>query len=329
MATLAPGYSLVEQAKRIDPDGKLASIVEVLDRETGMILQEAPWMQSNDQWTHKTVRRGTLPNGAWRKLNQGVATEVSRVTEVLDVIGMLETYAEYDKMYIDSMPSPAIARMQEATAFIEGLGQTLVSAILYADANLDPDKMHGLAPRLGTLDGKFVIGAGGTGSDLTSIYVLTWGVDKAHFIYPKNMPKTMGINHNDLGEVTISTATTGAASTAQYQGYRDHYQVVCGLTIRHPKCIGRVANIETAGASNTFDEDHLIALLNNMKVDANTRIYCNQTVKTQAEIRLKDKTNVNWTADKGLDGLPFLRFRGVPVRMIDRDILLDTETAIS
>ncbi len=112
MATLTSKYSLVEQAKRIDPDGKLATIAEVLNREMGMILEEAPWLMSNDIWTHKTVRRGSLPAGAWRKLNQGVPTEVARTTEVLDVIGMLETYAEYDKDFIDSMPNPATARLQ-------------------------------------------------------------------------------------------------------------------------------------------------------------------------------------------------------------------------
>ncbi len=68
-----------------------------------------------------------------------------------------------------------------------------------------------------------------------------------------------------------------------------------------------------------------------MKIGAGTRIYCNETIKTQMEIMLKDKTNVNYTADKGdgLGGEPMLKFRGIPVRKIDSAILLDTETAIS
>jgi len=328
MSTLVSKYSLVEQAKRIDPDGKLATIAEVLDLEMGQILQESPWMPSNDIWTNKTVQRASLPTGSWRKLNSGVATEVSRVTELQDVIGMLETYAEYDKEYIDNMPNPLAARMQESKAFLEGLGQTLVSSLLYSNVNTTPDKMHGLAPRMGTLDGELVIGAGGTGSDVTSIYVVTWGQNEVFMIYPKNSP-SLGIQHTDLGEVTLTDATTSAPNTSQYQGYRDHYQVKCGLVVRHPKAIGRIANIETAGTSNIFDEDDLIALLNNMKVGPGTRIYCNQTIQTQGQIRLKDKTNVNWTADQGLSGIPFLRFQGIPVRKIDKQILLNTETAIS
>ena len=327
MSTLTSNYSLVEQAKRIDPDGELAVIVEVLDREMGMILQEAPWIASNDTWVNKTLRRASLPSSARRKLNQGVAKAVSRTTEVMDVIEMRGVYAEYDKDWIDSFPDPARARLQEAKAFIEGLGHDLLSDILYCDSNADPDGMHGLAPRLNTLDGEFVIGASGSGGDTTSIFVVTWGESEAHLIHPKNIAN-FGIEHKDLGEVTITDATTGVASASQFQGYRDWFQVKCGLVVRHPKCIGRVANIESAGSTNIFDEDLLIKLLNNMKINGNTRIYCNQTVKTQAEIKLKDKTNVYWTVDKGLEGVPFLSFRQIPVRMIDKDILLNTETVV-
>ena len=328
MATLSSGYSLLEQAKRLDPDGKMAIIVESLNLEMGMILEEWPWRPSNDVWTNKTVRRASLPTGTWRKLNTGVAVENSKVTELLDVIGMLETYAEYDKEYIDSFPSPSVARLDESRAFLEGLGQNLVSKLLYGNANADPDQLHGLAPRLATVDGKYVIDGGGTGSDVTSIYVVTSGVNEAHLIYPKNSI-SLGIQHKDFGEVTLTDATTSAPNTSQYQGYRDHFQVKCGFVVRHPRCIGRVANIETTGASNTFDEDDLIKLLNYMKVTPATRIYANQTILTQAEIKLKDKTNVNWTAEEGLGGLPFMKFRGIPVRKIDEQILLNTETAIS
>lgn len=326
MPTLTTGYSLVEQAKRIDPDGKLSTIVEALNVDGGEILAEAPWLPSNDIWTNKTLRRGTLPTGTWRKLGGGVATEVSRTTPILDVIGMLETYSEVDKAYIDTMPSGAVARMNEAKAFIEGLGQTLISTIIYGNANADPDQLHGLAPRLNAYDGKYVINGGASGG--TSIFVVTWGDQTAHLVYPKNDTSTLGIQHTDLGEVTITTATSAVPSTSQYQGYRDHFQVKCGLVVRHPRAIGRVANIAVSGSTNLFDEDDLITLLNNMVIRPSTRIYMNQTLKTQAEIALKDKANVLWNSTDALGGVPVLTFRGIPVRMLDRSLLLDTEGAV-
>lgn len=324
MATQTSTYSLVEQAKRINPDGTQALIAEVLNRKTGNILGEAPWMASNDIWTNKTTRRGTLPTGSRRKLNQRVTASVSRTTEIMDVIENLEDYCEVDSALVDSMPSPALFRAGEVDAFIEGLGQTIASDILYANANADPDSMHGLAARMGTLDGRFVIDSAGTGSDVTSIYIVTWGQTMAHLIYPKNMSATLGVQHTDKGQVTSET------SSGLIEIYRDHFIIRCGLVVRNPRAIARLANIETSGASNTFDEDDLITLLNNMETGPGTRIYCNETIMTQMQIRAKDKANVYYQpGGNALSGEPLMSFQGVPVRQIAREILLNTETAIS
>ena len=331
MATLVSKYSLLEQAKSIDPNGMQANIAEILNYENAMLF-DAPWLPSNDVWTNKTTRRASLPTGTWRKMNQGVATEVSRKDEVLDVIGMLETYSEPDKEYIDNMPDPRQARMDEAQAFIEGLGQTLGSAMLYDNAQITPEKMHGFQPRLATIDSQYVFGQGGTGSDLTSIYIVTWGRNTVHMIYPKNAEAQLGVKHTDKGQVTISSAiSANLHSTAQYEGYRDHFQVKCGLVVRDERCIGRLANIETTGASNLFDEDNLIKITNRMKINADTRMYVNDVVMSQMQIKLKDKNNVNYTPGRGegLAGEIPIFFNGIPIRKIAREILLITEDAIT
>ena len=325
MSALTSTYSLVEQAKRIDPSGNQAKIVEVLNRNVGQVLAEAPWMPSNDIWTHKTTRRGTLPSGSRRKLNQRITQSVSRTTEIMDVIEMIEDYSDVDVALADSMPSTAMFLAGEVDAFIEGLGQTIVSDIFYGDSNEDPDGMHGLAARMGTADGRFVIDEGGTGGDVTSIYIVNWSADTAHLLYPKNMMSNLGVQHTNKGQVTSET------SSGLIEVYRDHFVIRCGLSIRHPRAIGRLANIESAGTSNTFDEDNLIKLVNNMVIGAGARIYVNETVSTQMQIRLKDKNNVNYTMDQGdgLSAMPLMRFQGIPIRKIDREILLNTETAIS
>lgn len=325
MSTLTSTYSLVEQAKRIDPSGNQMQIVEVLNRGTGGILQDAPWLPSNDVWTNKTTRRGTLPTGSRRKLNQRITQSVSRTTEVMDVIEQIEDYCDVDVALVDSMPSPGVFRQGEVNAFVEGLGQTIVSDILYGNSFADPDCMHGIAPRLDTLDGRFVIDGAGTGSDVTSVYVVNWGFDTCHLIYPKNMAPTLGVQHVDKGQVTSET------SSGLIEVYRDHFLVRCGLVVRHPRAIGRVANIEYTGAANTFDEDDLITLLNNMVIGSGTRIYCNESILTQMQIRAKDKANVYYTAGSGnvLSGEPPMYFQGIPIRKIDREILLNSETAIT
>lgn len=324
MAVIVSNYSLVEQAKRINPDGTQAQIVEVLNRKTGNILGEAPWLPSNDVWTNKTTRRGSLPTGSRRKLNARVAGSVSKSTEIMDVMEQLEDYCNVDAALVDSMPSPALFRSGEVDAFIEGLGQTIVSDVLYGNSNADPDSMHGIAARLGTLDGRFCIDEGGTGSDVTSIYIVTWGQATAHLAYPKNMAASLGVQHTDKGLVTSET------SDGLMEVYRDHFVIRCGLVVRHPRAIARLANIETSGATNIFDEDNLITLLNNMETGPGTRIYCNETILTQMQIRAKDKSNVYYTpGNSALSGEPPMYFQGVPIRQFSREILLNTETAIA
>ncbi len=324
MGALTSTYSLVEQAKRIDPSGNQAQIAEVLNRKMGMILTEAPWLPSNDVWTNKTTRRASLPTGTRRRLNQRIPASVSRTTEIMDVIENIEDWCEVDALLVDSMPSPALFRSGEVDAFLEGLGQTLAGDILYGNGGADPDSMTGLAPRLNTLDDRFVIGAGGSGGDTTSVYVVTWGQATAYLIYPKNMAATLGVLHEDEGRVTSET-TDGKMIV-----YRDHFAVRCGLVVRNPRAIGRVANIEVSGADNIFDEDDLITVLNNMETGPGTRIYCNEVILTQMQIKTKDKNNVYYTpGGSALSGEPPLYFNGIPIRPFSREILLNTETVVA
>lgn len=326
MATLNANkqLTLASLAKRRDPSGNLATIAEVLD-EDNEILQDCPWAEANGATYHKIVRRSYLPTGTWRKINETVAVEASQVVEVLEAIGMLESFSEADKALVDMSPNPAQFRSDEAVAFIEGMGQSLVSKMIYGNQKTTPEEISGLTSRMGSLATTTnVLNAGGSGSDLTSIYVVQWGLRQAHMVYPKGHP-FMGIEHEDLG---VETKTDSSGNLIRV--YRDHFTCKGGMAVHDNECIGRIANIESTGASNIFDEDDLITLLNRMKNGGrNAMIYVNDTIKTQMEIALKDKNNVNYTADagEGLAGERVLRFRGNPVRLVDQITI--TESAIS
>lgn len=335
MATLVSAYSLLEQAKRINPNGEQARIAEILTYENDMLL-DAPWFPSNDIWTNKTVRRANKPTGSRRRINSGVAVEFSQTIEVLDVITMIETYSEPDVEFIDNQPDAMLAREQESNIFIEGMGQTLGEAMLYDNAKTDESNMTGISPRLSTIDSQYVWGAGGTGNDLTSIYIITWGPMDTYMIYPRNSgpnASTMfGIKHTNKGQVTVSDATTARASTSQYEAYRDHYQIKAGMVTRDPRSIGRYANIESGTeTTNLFDENVLIRILNRMRTNQNTRMYVNDLILSQMQIAAKDKSNINYVLGQGngLSGEPPIFFQTIPVRSIAREILLDTESVIT
>ncbi len=132
----------------------------------------------------------------------------------------------------------------------------------------------------------------------------------------------LGLSHRDLGEDTIKDADLN-----EFQAYRDHFQLHVGLVVRNPRCIGRVANMETTGSSNIFDEDLLIKILNRMPMKGRGAVlYANPTVILKIDIAAKDKGNV-WHTITDPFGNEVLSFRGIPIRMVEA--ITDTETAIT
>jgi len=322
MATLNT-YSqltLLELANRMDPKGNMAIIAEVLSRDNE-ILQDAPWLEANDTFAHRIVQRLSLPSGSWRKLNSGVAAEASQTKPVTETIGMLETYSEADKDLVLAAPDPRVFRNSEAVAFLEGLSQTLASTVIYGNAMVDPEKFTGLAPRLDALSQTNVYGAGGTGSDLTSLYGVQWGENRVFMVYPKGS-KSGGITHTDLGEVTKVDS-----SGYMWQVYRDHFQVKCGLVVKDERCIFRIANCETSGTTNIIDVDLIIEALNRMPMSGKGCIlYANATMKSYLDKLANDKSNVIYPV-KDAFGVPVTSVRGCPVRKVDA--ILDTESQVS
>jgi hypothetical protein len=165
-----------------------------------------------------------------------------------------------------------------------------------------------------------VINEGGTGSDLCSIFVVDWGPTSCYMVYPKG--SMAGLEHKDKGIETVRDS-----SGNMYEAYVDKFSWKAGMVVKNTKSIGRIANIESTGASNIFDEDNLITLMNRMTRGPGRRIYVNETVKTQMEIRAKDKTNIHYTTVNDIAPGPVTFFKGVPVRLVDQ--MLITEAALT
>jgi len=323
--------TLFDLAKRADPNGDTADIVEVL-AEDNEIVQDAVWTEGNDTFSNLSTQRSSLPSGTWRRINRGAGTEVSDTRQIVDTLGMLVSYSECDVTLAQAAPNPKAFRMSEASAFLEGLGQTLAEAMIYANGQLDPEQPTGLAPRLASLSGSgtsknTVLGCSGTGSDLTSVYLVNWGLESVFMFYPRNQAN-LGIVHKDLGEVTLEEFdSSGAATGRKYQGYRDYFEVKAGMAVKNPRCIGRVCNIETSGSSNLWSDDTMLSVMNRMKKRGmGSNAYCNATVLDQIDQAVKDKTNVSFTS-KEVFGVEVQAFRGVPIRRVDQ--ILDTEAQVS
>lgn len=325
--------TLLEKARRTDPKGDSAAIAEILD-QTNELWQDIPWVEANGATYHRITRRTSLPSGDFRDYNEGVTTGATTTETIDEGLAMLEKYAENDKALIDLFPDASAARMQESAGIIEGMGQTFMKTMFnrtttvnYGDTAVNRKRINGFPQRLDTLQSAgLVIDAGGSGADTTSMYIVQWAPGKVYMAYPKGSPM-MGVEHRDMGEVTVSRATTASPETAQFQAYRDWFKIHFGLVVHDNRCIARIANIESSGSSNIFDEDLLIDAIYRMPNDgAGGIIYCNNTIKAQMHKRVKDKANVNLSMETAF-GQKVLSFQGMPIRRIDQ--IGNTETAIS
>lgn len=332
MATIGNvALTLSEHAKRMDPDGKIAKIVEILN-EQNEILDDAVWIEGNLPTGHRTTTRGGLPTLTWRMLNYGVPVSKSTTVQVDDVCGMLEGYSEVDKSLADLNGNTAEFRLSEDRPFLESMNQTVASALFYGNSKTDPEKIMGLAPRFNSTsagNGGQILDAGGTGADNTSIWLVTWGDNTAHMIFPKG--SKMGLQHNDKGQVTLQDE-----NNHNYEGYRTHYKWDLGLSVRDWRYIVRIANIDVsdlatfgAGTDNSAALIRLLIqaynLLPNMGM-GKMAIYCNRTVKTWLDIMVSEKTNVNLSIEQ-YGGKPTTMFWGIPIRRCDA--LLNTEAQVT
>lgn len=311
--------TLTEIAKRT-LNGQMLPIAEILAKSKP-IIQHMVFVEANDQFSNVTTQRYNLPAGSWRNFNAGVATETSQTKQIRDTIGMLESYAEHDCKLVDSMPSPGQFRSDENAAFIEGLGQTMAYQAFYGNALVDPEKWTGLAPRLNTLGTTNVQGCGGSGGDTSSIYLVQWGADKVHMVYPRG--SSAGLKHEDLGKNT-KIDTNGL----MWEVYRDHFMWDCGMVVKNIRCLGRIANIEVSGSSNIFDEDVCIRVKNWMlNQGAGAVGYCSTNVMSQIQIAIKDKSNVFHPVANPFGPGEVTSLLGIPL-YVDENII-ETETVVS
>lgn len=327
MATLTVSNpTLADVAAQLLPDGTLdQNIVEMLN-ETNEVLSDMVMIEANGFTEHKTTVRSGLPAGTWRKLNYGVQPEKSRTVPVKDSMGMLETYAEIDKALADLNGNSEAWRMNEDRAFIEGMNQTMATTLFYGDSSADPEKFMGLAPRYNSLSAENamnIIDAGGTGSDNASIWLVVWGQNTCHGIYPKGSPA--GLSNRDLGEHTLTDANGG-----KYQGYRTHYKWDLGASLRDWRYVVRIANIDvsdltknaSAGADLIDLMTQAIELIPNLGM-GRPAFYMPRKLRSFLRRQITNKVAASTLTMESVGGKSVVAFDGVPCRRTDALLLTE------
>jgi len=189
MATIGATYfNLIDLYKSMNPDGVIADVIEML-AQMNPILDDAMAVECNNGTNHiHTVRTG-LPDVAWGRLYKGIPNSKGQKAQVTDTTGFVEGLSTIDDRILKlAGDKSAAVRLSEAKGFLESLNQEMATRMFYANSGTDPEQFMGLAPRFNSLsaaNGNQIIDAGGTDSDNTSIWFVTWGDEQCQLLYPK------------------------------------------------------------------------------------------------------------------------------------------------
>lgn len=332
MATLiAQNPTLLDVAKRTDPNGNIDTIAELLNA-TNPILDDMTWVEGNLPTGHRTTIRTGLPTPTWRKLYQGVQPTKSTTAQVTDSCGMLEAYAEVDKALADLNGNTAAFRLSEDRAHIEGMSQEMAETLFYGDLSA-PEEFVGLAPRYNSLaaqNADNIINHGGSGNDMTSIWLIVWGPNTVHGIYPKGSKG--GLQMTDKGQVTVENANGypgGSVGGGRFEAYRTHYRWDCGLTVRDWRYAVRICNIDVSTLltdGTAQDRANAQKALITSMIQATERIpnfgagrpvfYMNRRLRESLRLGILERVSNNLTWET-VSGKRVMVFDDIPVHRTD------------
>lgn len=330
LATTHP--TLREVATRLDPDGSIAKITELLE-QTNEVLLSMSWEEGNLPTGHRTTIRTGLPAPTWRKLYGGVQPARSTTAQVTDATGMLEAYAEVDKALADLNGNTAEFRLSEDRAFLEGMNQEMARTLFYGNEGTQPEAFTGFAPRFNTR-----VGAGNAeniismpspaGTDNTSVWLVVWGSNTVHGIYPKG--SSAGLSVEDKGQVTVENID---GNGGRMEAYRTHYKWNCGLTVRDWRFVVRVANIRTstlthnaaAGADIINLMTQALEMVPNLGM-GRPAFYCNRLVRSFLRQQTVARVAASTLSMEMVAGKRVLTFGEVPVYRTDA--ILSTEAVV-
>lgn len=339
MAVLSTGQlTLVDIAKRINPDGSVAAVAELLSQQND-VLEDVVWRPSNEMTAHTETIRTGLPSVYWRAYNQGVPSSKSTTAQVKEPMGMAESRSRIDAKLLELNGNSAAWRTTEESPFIEAMGQEMAGKLFNGNVGADAKTFSGFATRYSSTsagNGNHVISAGGSGADNASVYLIGWGEATVFGIYPKGTAG--GLQVKDLG---ISDVQDGSGN--EYQAAKSLYQWDAGLVVKDWRYAVRIANIDVSDWLGVTGTQAFSASTNVLKlmVRALARIpnknncrlafYANRSVAEGLMVQALDKSSsvlkiMDAVNQFGQD-IKQLTVMGVPVRIVDQ--LGIAETVVS
>ena len=338
MATISSTVlTMLDWAKSIDPDGKVAKTVELLS-QSNRILDDMLFKEGNLPTGEQTSIRTGLPTAYYRLINAGTPSSKSTKAQVTENAAILTARSEVDQDEAELNGNVAQYRMDEAASFVEAMSQTQAETLIYGSA-ANPEEYVGFANRyndLSAANADNIIVGGGSGSDNTSIWLVNWGENKVFGVFPKG--SSAGLSHEDLG---LDDATDGSGN--KFRAYMDIWKWKNGLVVKDWREVVRIPNIDVSDlvgkvttqaitASTAIDKLMALAIdhLPNGPGEK-AAFYVNRTVASHLRIMAMDRSTGAVTIEPAINQwgntIQELRFLGIPVRLVDR--ITNAESVVS
>lgn len=342
--------TLIDIAKSFGPDGKVATVAELLN-QSNELIQYMNFIEGNLPTGHKGVVRTGLPTVQLRSFYRGVKVSKSGRATIEDVCAMLEGRNEIDKDLADLNGNAPAFRLSEGLSFIESMNQSFAQQLIYGDTSANPDGVLGLTPRYNSLsatNSQNIIDAGGSGSDNTSVWLVVWGENTVTGIYPKG--SQAGLTQQDLGEIDAFDENND-----RFRAYAELWKWKFGLHVKDWRYAVRIANIDVSDLTGQTGTQAITAAtwLNKLMIKALARIpsmgmgtatfMASRTVKEMLSVAALDKSQNALSFTHGVNqygtvapgsvagqgtGIQGgqLQFMGVPVLTVDQ--ILATEARV-
>lgn len=310
--------NLIELAKRHNGDARLP-IVEKLLNETAL-FEDADFRPANNQDSHVYLQRYANPTGAWTGVNTGLTSSSSQTDKKNEAISFYESLSAIDAKILKMADGGQSFKEDEVFAHTTNVAEKISYGFCYGSGE---NELRGISTRseFDQLADDQVIGADGTGSNLTSFYVVNWS--DVYFAYPKN--GIGGIDVVELGE-GLHYLDDGSAYIAD----RTVVQFGAGLVISNPRQVARLANIQLDSTSADYWASIQYKLVDAVNMLQNTNgnvvIYANRLGQSVLEKGQLSKGNVFYEPTS-VGGFKVGNFRGIPVKR--NDLISSTETAVS
>ncbi len=330
MAALNQGNpTLIDELRRMDPNGAIAQMVEPLKQATPL-LEDMTWQEGNLPTGHQFTSRTALPTLAWRKFNEGTAPSKSRSDQVTESCGMLSGQSVVDVQLAKLNGNEAAFRGSEDMGFLQSYGLTLESSLFYASTKTNPERIMGLAPRLDLSAGNPAAtqivksGVAAAANANTSIWICCWSPDTMFGVYPKG--SKAGLEHKDMGEQYV----VDSGGTNRFRAYVTDWMWKVGLCVKDSRYLIRLCNIGVAnivGTGSLLIQD-LIRAVNQLQDLNHGRlvIYCNRTIMTYLQLQSVDTVKNSTLTYDNVGGKPVLQFMGIPIKRTDA--LVNTEATV-